>query len=158
MSHRSTVAALLLCALVAGGVVLTQPAAGEPQGDSPSLALHMGHLQRYSQKLGLAVAAKNKPLATYYAKTLKEASASMKAAVPTKDGIAVARFTEMMLESQFKRLDKDLAGDDWAAISKRYGSLLQGCNGCHSATKHPFIDITPPSKEALVVFNQSFAK
>jgi len=158
MRNRNTIVAVLASAcLVTAGVLLgTTRAAGDDDAAAThlSIALHMGLMQRYAQKLGYALQGKNKPLAAYYAKELEERADVMKAQVPTHEGIQVAQFVDMMLAPQLERMQKTVAVGDWAAAGKRYHSLVNACNGCHTAAKHPYIQIKPA--EGKAPFSQTF--
>ena len=154
MNRSILIGALAGAAFATVAVLSITPAQGDGGGKEPSLAFHMGLWQRYSQKLGYAVQAKNKKLAAFYAHELHEAVEAATKAYPTYDGVKVAQLTEMMLEPGLKRVGKAIESGDWAKANKKYQVLIQSCNGCHSASKHDFIEIKPASGPPP--FNQAF--
>ena len=54
------------------------------------LAPYMSRLQRYKQRLGFAIEAKNQKLAAYYLKEIDETSETISLKVPVLDGQPIA--------------------------------------------------------------------
>jgi len=48
-----------------------------------------------------------------------------------------------------------IEAQDWTLFQERFDAAVNGCNGCHAATGHPYIKYTLPEKpvEAYIDFN-----
>jgi len=118
------------------------------------LSMHMDHLRRQAHKLGLAIDAKNQPLAAYYMSEIEQQVVRIQNKFPTYDGIQVAALAKAMLDPYTAPLNKAVGAGDWAAAGPAYEKLITaGCNGCHTATQRQFIKVTVDKKNG---YNQSF--
>ncbi|WP_287409846.1 hypothetical protein [Oceanithermus sp.] len=52
-------------------------------------------------------------------------------------------------------LMKDIENKDWASFEKNYSAAVEGCNGCHKATGHGYVEYKLPAQpvEAYINFN-----
>ncbi len=154
MNHRiliaTLVASLVLNAWLVSGTL--HPPAHADVGEE--LAHYMTHVQRHSHKLGLAIQAKNKPLADFYATELAETFELVQKKFPTYEGFQIAALSKAMMDPAKPALTKALAAADWPTASIAYDKYVAACNSCHVAVKHEFVKITAPSSNP---FNQSFA-
>ncbi|MBO1320885.1 hypothetical protein [Acanthopleuribacter pedis] len=131
------------------------PAAGAEHGrEEPELALYMSHMQRYTQKLGLAIAAQNQPLATFYQHELEENLETVIDEVTTYDGMPIAQPAKVMTLPHVEELEARIKKGDWAGSKVAFKNLVKSCNMCHEQTKHGFIKITDNTDHNP--FNQDF--
>jgi len=159
MKHRilttTLVASLALNAwLVFGSLHHATPARADVAPTGEELAPYMNHLQRHAHKLGLAIQAKNKPLAEFYLTELSETLELIQKKFPTYDGYQISALSKAMIDPSKPALSKALTASDWPTAAVAYDKYLASCNNCHVAVKHEFIKITTPTGNP---FNQSFA-
>ncbi len=124
------------------------------ESESPELAPYMGQLQRYTQKLGLSIEAKNHPLATFYAEEMEETLENVKKRFEEYEGMPIRKSVKVIMDEPFQHLVEDLKSENWKAISKSYRTVIESCNRCHAATEHEFIEIL--SETTVSPFNQRF--
>lgn len=146
----TAVAAAGLVLVLAAGVasVRTEPAL------APELATTMGELQRHTHKLMLSVDAENTPLAAFYLHEVEEIAEELEALFPDHDGVPVAALAAELLQPRIAVLDGALEGADWALARDGLRGLVDGCNACHAAAGHDFIQVELTTANP---FNQSFA-
>lgn len=100
----------------------------------------MSSLQYFTHKATLAVDAKNKPLASFYAHELEEYT-EMAEEIKNYDGHPVGKLVKSMLVPALEEFEAALNKGTWDQASSRLGKLIQSCNSCHQATEHGFIEI-----------------
>lgn len=125
-----------------------------PPEEKVELAPFMGNLQRYSQKLGLAIEARNRPLTEFYLEEVDEVLEEVELKVPEDDGLPVAETSQKIMRPLLQALKGSLPKEEWPAIRKYYVKLIDGCNRCHAALEHEFIVILPAQRESP--YNQDF--
>jgi hypothetical protein len=141
-----TIATLALAVLATAAPAQTQ----EP------LASHMGDLQRYAHKLGLALDAGNQPLAEFYRSKLEETMGVVEKKYATWESLQIGSLMKAMLGAPLAPVGDALDKGDLAAASTAFDALLtNGCNGCHTATQRQFIKIKRVKSNP---FDQDFAK
>lgn len=157
-SSRFFALTLSIALVVIGGLfwnrsdaVRTSDAAA--QEEEPELAEYMSSLHYYSQKLILAVANENEPLADFYLHEMEELAEEIEREVPEYEGHPIGELTRTMLVPPIEAVEEPLPGGDWERASAHLEELVQSCNSCHEATDHGFIQITAEPVEA---FNQDF--
>ena len=111
--------------------------------DIPELADAMGALQRYTHKYTLALDAKNHELATFYFHEVRAAADGIKKNIPGYEGYDIKRFMKLMLDPTIEPIEKALADRNWEKAREKTIDMIDGCNSCHNATSHGFIQITP---------------
>jgi len=91
-------------------------------------------------RLYYAAKAGNWDLAKYQ---LKEATEIQEVGELTRPGKApmLKSFESAYLDP----LDKAIDAKDWSAFETAYNKGVEGCNGCHAATGHPYIKYVLPS-------------
>ncbi len=127
--------------------------------DTPSdypLGENMGYLQRYVEKLWYAGQAGNWDLARYYRDEMQETAEDIAGAHVVKDEVQVSSTLNTMLPPVLKQLDAAIAAHDANAFRKDYETVIETCNACHVAAKHPFIRIAVPVGTGTH-WNQDFA-
>ncbi len=117
------------------------------------IAAHMGELQRFSQKLGYAANSGNQRLISFYGEEIGEALGELKE-VETHDGFPIANTVKVIMDPIMEELSEAIEKRDMPALKSQYLSLIDGCNRCHAATEHEFIEITPAT--GAPPFNQKF--
>ena len=161
-----------VAAFIAGGVLspplsiaqqAPAPAASEekraadadPSAFNPQLGALMNMvIQPRHAKLGLAGAAENWALASYYFKELKLGFLVVSRAVPRWKGLPVPDLFEAAVEPTFAVLDFAIKAGEPRQFKESYEKLTTGCNNCHATTDHSFVVIKPP--EASNYPNQEF--
>ena len=134
---------------LAAALMAASPLACDQRGKAApvELAPYMTRLQRYKQRLGFAIEAKNQKLAAYYLKEIDETSETISLKVPVLDGQPIAENMKSFLEPAISPLERSLKAGDWAATAGAYQTLVERCNACHVQTRHEFIVVLPASGE-----------
>ncbi len=115
--------------------------------EPPELAMVMGGLQRFAEKLGYAIEADNRPLSDFYLHEVTETIEAIQS-IETYDGVVIAQPSRVIMPLLLERLRKELSDGDWALAWGAYEDLIDGCNRCHAATEHEFLEILPSSGQA----------
>jgi hypothetical protein len=118
------------------------------------LSPYMALMQHHLHKLGLALQAKNAPLAGFYLEEVEETATIIQKQFPTYDKIAVGPLMSAMLVPAIAPLEKSIKASNWPISNAGYTKLIDSCNGCHAAAQHGFVKITAPTQNP---FNQSFS-
>lgn len=118
------------------------------------LSPYMALLQHHTHKLGLALQARNQPLASFYMEEVEETAEIIQKKFPTYDKLAVGQLMNAMLVPSLGPLDKSLKASNWAISNASYTKMIDSCNACHTAAQHPYLKITAPTQNP---FNQSFS-
>lgn len=126
----------------------------EEHEEEVELALYMGRMQRYAQKLGLAIEHKNQPLAAFYHHELEENLDEIIEKVAQYDGMPIAAPAKSMTLPHVSLLEAAIEKGDWEQIAVHYRNVVNSCNMCHQQTKHGFIKITADTNAGP--FNQDF--
>jgi len=124
------------------------------EDEHAELAPYMAHMQRFSMKLGYAVAEKNTKLANFYLHELEETAEEIEQEVPMHDKWPIAKLTKEIAEPAMEALVKEVKAGKWDAAKRRYKALIVACNRCHMATEHDYLVITEAAGEPP--FNQNF--
>lgn len=149
----SVVVNILLALLLAGRIVgVSESRADVTSGDE--LSEYMALLQHHAHKLGLAVQAKNGPLAGFYIEEVEETAELIQKKFPVYDKIAVGPLMNAMLVPAIGPLEKSIKTGNWTTVSAAYTKMIDSCNTCHTGAQHAFIKITVPTQNP---FNQSFS-
>jgi len=130
--------------------LLAVPIACDQRGKAaaaPELTPYMSRLQRYKERLGFAIEAKNQKLAAYYLKEIGETAEIITLKVPVHDGQPIADNIKTFLAPAIPPLERSLTAGDWGAAARGYATLVESCNGCHVQTRHEFIVVLPASGE-----------
>lgn len=154
----TVVIVLLILSLTLNGLlwwrVSTLEAVAAPPSDFP-LGEVMGYLQRYTDKIWYAVDAGNWDLARYYHDELTETAGTIVAAGVEKEGVDVSQNMETLLPPTLQGLDEAIAAGDPVLFRERYTTMVNECNACHVAAKHPFIRVALPGGPPQY-WNQNF--
>jgi hypothetical protein len=150
----------LLSAVAAAGPALPQAASKDAANSAPvPYMLTMGDMmntliQPRHQKLGLAGAAQNWPLAQYALVEIRQAFAGIVKAQPKFMGLPVGQLVDAALSRPMNAVDAAIKEQDAKKFAAAYAQLTAGCNACHVAVEHPFIVIKIPAASAFP--NQDF--
>lgn len=123
------------------------------QKEEEEISPYMGELQRFSQKLGYAVNAGNLRLSEFYREEIGEVLAELKE-VEEHDGFPIGDTVKVIMDPIMKDFHSAIERRDTKAVQAQYLTLIEGCNRCHAATEHEFIEITPAA--GTPPFNQKF--
>ena len=143
---------VLLVSLLWGGRPVRESHA-DP-GATEELVPYMELLQHLSHKLGLAIQAKNEPLASFYVEEVEETVDIIRKKFPTYDNFQIASLMGAMLVPQIEPVEISLKAKNWVTTNASYTKFVESCNSCHTATNHKFVVITAPTTNP---FNQTFS-
>ena len=104
------------------------PAEGEYE-----LAVPMGRMQGYMDKLYFSGQSANWPLASFYLHEIDEQAEEVVHSGVVEDGINVSQLAGSMLLPMFEGFEKALEQEDVARFADNYSALVNGCNACHQA-------------------------
>jgi len=134
------------------------PSALIPSGpgveEEVELARLMGEAQLHSAKLGYSIEGRNLPLAQFYLRELEEVFGEV-FALEEHDEMPIGDPAVVIMQPLLIDLQERMAAADWPQTEASYTSLIAGCNRCHTATEHQYIEIFPATGPAP--FNQRFA-
>lgn len=114
--------------------------------ESVELAIHMGRMQRYADKLGYSILGKSSPLAGFYLEEIGEVYEEL-SRIEMHDGMPIAQPAGVILEPALAPLEASLQAESWEEAWGYYTMLVNACNRCHTATTHQFIEILPVAGE-----------
>ena len=138
----------------AGGGLASEAAAQfDQQQTSEPLSFYMGDMQRYSQKLGAAIAQQNKPLARFYTEEIQENIGFIKTEFKKYDQLPIGTQIQM-LDPPALSVRKAVEGANWSQARQKYEQMVQVCNACHAAAQRPYVVIEPVDEAPA--FNQRF--
>lgn len=129
-------------ALLLGPSLAPAPAIADVTSSGEELSMYMAHMQRLTHKLGLAIDAGNKDLATFYLGEMGETADVIVRKVPEYDTFQIGALMTAMLRPSLAPATMALEGGDMAAVSKAYEGVITACNSCHVATQRAFIKVT----------------
>ena len=109
------------------------------------LAMAMGHLQRFADKLYFAGKAKNWKLSDFYAHELEEVMEEIIDHQIIEDEKNVSDLVERMALPSLVALDEVIDLQDAAGFMDAYTGLVTSCNSCHAMMEHEFIRIKIPT-------------
>jgi hypothetical protein len=142
----------------AGAGVTTNVKAPAPPVDSyvPGLGDFMtAYVQPHHIKLWLAGSAGNWKLADYEAGELRETFDDISNYQATWKSVPVAQLVKANIEYALKGVEAAIAHQDEAAFKRAFVALTAGCNVCHKAAQHDFLDIKVPTGDPFS--DQNFA-
>lgn len=133
-------------------ILCLQPVQGLSE-QTVELVDYMRRLQYFTHKAGLAIQAKNEPLAHFYLHELEEVIDKL-SGVKVYDDHPIGALAQQILEPAFEHLEKQVEAKQFAQALSAYDAMLMACNHCHRSTAHGFIKI---EKRLDNPFMQSFA-
>jgi hypothetical protein len=111
------------------------------------LAVFMGRMQIFMNKLYFSGIANNAELIEFYLHEIEEAMEEVEHANIIDDGVDISANMKLFGVNQIENLENSLkSGQDF---KEAYGVLVTSCNNCHTASKHPFIIIKEPTNPVL---------
>jgi hypothetical protein len=137
---------LVMAGAVAGVATNVKAPAAPVESYVPGLGDFMtAYVQPHHIKLWLAGSAANWRLAGYEAGELRETFEDISNYQATWKGVPVAQLVKAHIEPALKSVDAAIAHQDEATFKSAFGALTAGCNGCHKAAQHDFLDIKVPT-------------
>jgi hypothetical protein len=121
---------------------------------APGLGEYMTTIQLHAAKLWFAARAANWRLAEYELHELEETMEAVKKLNVEKNGVKISNVMDGVLQTQIAQLEKSIKQKSPADFQKSYDETLSACNGCHTESGHPFIQIVRPT--APPVTNQKW--
>jgi hypothetical protein len=121
---------------------------------APGLGEYMTTIQLHAAKLWFAGKAANWRLAEYELHELEETMEVVKKLNVEKNGVKISNVMDGVLQTQIAQLEKSIKQKTPADFQKSYDETLSACNGCHTESGHPFIQIVRPT--APPVTNQKW--
>lgn len=123
---------------------LEKPVIEETHAEEPEVAVYMGRLQLYMNKLYFAGINQNEALSAFYIHEMEEVMEEIVSAKIMDEGVDISMNTQLFGLNQIENFEKQLA-DKSTDFKSNYALLVQSCNNCHSASKYPFIVIKEPT-------------
>jgi hypothetical protein len=111
---------------------------------APGLGEYMTTIQLHAAKLWFAVKASNWRLAEYELHELEETMEVVKKLHVEKNGVKISNVMDGVLQTQIVQLEKSIKQKSPAEFQKFYDETLSACNGCHTESGHPFIQVIRP--------------
>jgi len=148
--RRKLIAVVLVASLAVNLAILLgpsrhltpAPALADVTESGEELSMYMAQMQRLTHKLGLAIDAGNKDLATFYLGEMGETADVIERRFPMYDNFQIGALVKAMLRPSLAPVAVALEGGDMAAASTAYEGALTSCNSCHIATQRTFIKVT----------------
>lgn len=109
----------------------------------------MSYNQRFADKLYFAGQNDNWALAGFYHHELEEIFEEIIEAGLQEDGLDMSNLSERMMMPVLDSLKADIERKNKEAFLRNYQTLVNSCNACHSATRHPYIQITVPEEASV---------
>lgn len=128
---------------------LRQQLSAEGNQQEVSLVDTMHKFQLYADKLFFAGEARNWELAHFYHHELEEHVEELEEAGITENGQNLSQLAAQMTSPGMEELEQSIAQKDSPLFSKGYQMLINGCNSCHSVSKHAYIKIALPKVPAF---------
>lgn len=111
------------------------------------LAVFMGRMQRFSDKLYFSGKNQNWELAKFYLHELEETSEEVEKANIVEDGHDISKLIGAMLGTTVEATEKSVLNNPSVEkFEENYRAMVAGCNNCHKATDHGFIQISIPKQ------------
>ncbi len=107
------------------------------------LAVLMGRMQLYMNKLYFAGIHNNEPLRDFYIHELEEIMEDIRDGEVTHDGVDISTNIKLFGLDQLEVFEKAIENNEDFKAS--YNIFVQACNSCHMASKYPFIIIKEPT-------------
>jgi hypothetical protein len=150
MSRAALVISLIALFVALAGLFRREASLGVPAvvttgEEDLEVAVHMGRMQRYHQKLWASARAGNAELAAFYLHELEEAMEAIADADIEEDGIRLTPHMNSYGLGMVEAMERTLASEGVEALLATLPVLVNGCNGCHSVTGHGFIVIQEPT-------------
>ena len=117
------------------------PALADVTESGEELSMYMSQMQRLTHKLGLAIDAGNKDLASFYLGEMGETADVVERKFPEYDKFQIGALVRAMLRPSFAPAAVAIEGGDMAAASTAYEGIITACNGCHVATQRAFLKV-----------------
>ena len=118
------------------------------------VAVNMGRIQRYLDKLYFAGRAGNWDLAAFYLHEIQEQAEGILQTDVYEDEIYINPLIEKLLLKQVEQTRYAIEQKRTDVFEQQYGVLVERCNTCHQITRHGFIKIKKP--EESMFHNQEF--
>lgn len=121
------------------------------------LAVYMGRLQLYANKLYFAGINENESLYKFYLHEMEEAMETIAdGKVVSDNGIDISANMKAFGEQSLQVLEKKIEEEGFKNFKSHYNNLISSCNSCHKVSQKGMIVITEPKKP--VFDNQDYSK
>ena len=111
----------------------------------PEVAVYMGRIQVFANKLWSAGKAGNLPLADFYRHEMKEAMEELVSAGIVDDGVNVSEKMEVYGIRTLDALKAELKTNGLKDFDGQYATLVNTCNSCHAECGKAFIEMRVPT-------------
>lgn len=161
MKLEKQIIPILLAAIVVLGTVVAwqinrlQTSIAESAERDYELAIGMGHMQAWMDKLYFSGTEGNWPLADFYLHELEETTEEMVQANLVKHKQPLTPLFESLLIPEIERLEDVVDHPDSELFLRHYDQLVRACNDCHNQTGYGYIQMQRPESPAYT--NQRFA-
>jgi hypothetical protein len=126
----------------------------EDDHEEIELAVYMGRLQLFSNKLWFAGKNSNWELAEFYIEEIEETMEEVAEHEILEDGVKVHEQMVVWGLPAIKNIETEAKQKNLQGFELKYNALVSACNSCHQASKHGFIKIKIP--DSPVFTNQIY--
>lgn len=109
------------------------------------VAVYMGRIQVFANKLWSAGKANNVPLADFYRHEMKEAMEDLVKAGITDDGVDVSAKMTLYGIRTLDALKAEMMQNGLKDFDGQYATLVNTCNTCHTECGKPFLLVKVPT-------------
>jgi hypothetical protein len=137
-----------------GNEIVNDSVQTEDDHEEIELAVYMGRLQLFSNKLWFAGKNSNWELAEFYIEEIEETMEEVAEHEIIEDGVKVHEQMVAWGLPAIKSLEDEVKQKNLQGFELKYNALVSACNSCHQASKHGFIKIKIP--DSPVFTNQIY--
>lgn len=142
-----TILLLVLVVWLLAGRECCAPDLEEEEQHEVELAVYMGRMQLFADKLWWAGQAQNEELVHFYLHEMEEAMEEVEEAGLVEDGVPLSELMRtygLLALETMKQVPMDSA-----SFTNGYQDLISSCNGCHVSANHAYIKLTIPAVPAF---------
>ena len=114
--------------------------------EDPEVAVYMGRVHVYAQKLWASGQAGNLELAKFYQHEIEEVFEDLESANVMDDGIDISAQLRIYGLPAVEALEEHFEEQGLTDFAGAYDGLLNNCNACHMASGYPIVKVVPPTE------------
>ena len=114
--------------------------------EDPEVAVYMGRVHVYAQKLWASGQAGNLELAKFYQHEIEEVFEDLEAANVVDDGVDISAQMHIYGLPAVEALEEHFEKNGLTGFVEAYDGLLNNCNACHMASGYPIVKVIAPTE------------
>lgn len=126
----------------------------EEEEEEFELAVYMGRMQLYMNKLWYSGENENWELAEFYVEETEECMEEIEHCDEVEEGVELNKAIVDWGLNPLKEVETAVKQKDKKVFFQKYDMMVANCNSCHTATQHAFIRIQKPDHPAFT--NQDY--